>query len=106
MPGPPTPCRLVVSRPPPDGLGDQYPITVSVDGKAVGQLAPGDRVGCELAPGRHRLHASNTLMRKALVFEGRPGEEARFVTRNRAGLGTTFFAAMGAGWLYVALERE
>ena len=98
-------ARLIVRRPA-DGVGDQYRISLKLDGAPIGSLGPGESVSREIAPGEHRLHASNTLMRKAATFAARPGEEARFLARNRPGPGSAVFAAFGAGWLYVALERE
>src|SRR5688572_3047259 len=98
-------ARLIVRRPA-DGVGYQYRISVKLDGAAIGSLGPGESVSREIASGEHRLRASNTLMRKAVTFASGPGEEVRFLVRNRPGPGTAVFAALGAGWLYVALERE
>jgi hypothetical protein len=98
-------ARLSVRRAPADGLGDQYPIRLTLDGVPLGVLMPGESVDREVAPGRHRLRGTNTLMRKAMDLELAPGETALVLTRNRSGLGTALFAAFGAGWLYVALER-
>ncbi len=100
-----TAARLIVRRPV-DGVGDQYRISLKLDGAAIGSLGPGESVTRGIAHGEHRLHASNTLMRKATTFTAGAGEEVRFLVRNRPGLGTAVFAAFGAGWLYVALERE
>ena len=98
-------AKLIVRRPA-DGVGDQYRISLKLDGVAIGSVGPGESVSREVAPGEHRLRASNTLMRKATTFRTGAGEEVRFLARNRPGLGTAVFAAFGAGWLYVALERE
>lgn len=98
-------AKLIVRRPA-DDVGDQYRISLKLDGAAIGSVGPGEGVSCEVAPGEHRLRASNTLMRKAVTFVGDAGEEVRFLVRNRPGLGTAVFAAFGAGWLYVALEQE
>lgn len=101
-----TRAKLTVTRVPADGLGDQYLISLSLDGESLGSLAPGESISRPLDAGRHRVVASNTLMRKAVELDAGPGDEIRFVTRNRRGPGTTLFAALGAGWLYVGLERE
>jgi hypothetical protein len=98
--------RLVVARGPADGLGDQYQISLWLDDQALGELGPGEVLDRPIAAGAHRLRASNTLMRKTVEFVAQPDGNVRFATRNRAGLGTTLFAALGAGWLYVVLERE
>lgn len=100
-----TAARLTVRRPA-DGVGDQYRISLKLDGVLIGSLRPGESVARAIASGEHRLRASNTLMREAVTFAADAGEEVRFLVRNCPGLGTAVFAALGAGWLYVALERE
>ena len=99
------PCQLTITRPPPGEMGDPYPITVSLDGERIGLLTPGDSVTREMAPGRHRLRAYNTLMWKSVELDAQPGERLRYVVRNRPGFGTFLFALLGSGPLYVALER-
>jgi hypothetical protein len=101
-----TAARLVVSRPPPGGLGDPYPITVSLDGERIGVLMPGDSVEREVTPGRHRLKAFNTLLWRNVDVDVSAGEEARYVVSNRAGFGTMFVALLGTGPLYPRIERE
>ena len=96
---------LTVTRAPADGLGDQYPITLRLDGRVLGRLGPGESVTAPIPAGEHRLQASNTLMRKSVQFATAPAESHHFVTRNRSGRATAVLAAMGAGWLYVELER-
>lgn len=101
----PAAARLIVRRPA-DGVGDQYRISLKLDGAPIGSLGPGESVTHDIAAGEHQLRASNTLMRNVVTLVANPGEEVRFLTRNRPGPGTAVFAAFGAGWLYVALERE
>jgi len=96
----------MVRRPPPGGLGDPYPITVWLDGDRLAVLMPGESVTRETTPGRHRLKAFNTLLRKTVEIDIASGEEVRMVASNRAGFGTMLFAMLGVGPLYVGLERE
>ena len=100
------PALLTVRRPPPSGLGDPYPITVWLDGERLAVLMPGDAITREVAPGRHRLKAYNTLLRKTVELDLAPGEDVTIMASNRAGFGTMLFAMLGVGPLYVALERE
>jgi hypothetical protein len=100
------PAQLTVRRPPPGGLGDPYPITVWLDGERLAVLMPGESVTRETPPGRHRLKAFNTLLRKSVELDVAPGEEVRMVASNRAGFGTLLFAMLGVGPLYVGLERD
>lgn len=103
---PPQPARVTVRRSPPGGLGDPYPLTVWLDGERLALLMPGQSVTRETAPGRHRLKAFNTLLRKSVEIDVAPGEEVRMMASNRAGFGTMLFAMLGVGPLYVGLERE
>jgi hypothetical protein len=102
----PAPALLIVRRPPPSGLGDPYPITVWLDGERLAVLMPGDSVTREVAPGRHRLKAYNTLLRKTVELDFAPGDQLTMVASNRSGFGTMLFAMLGVGPLYVGLERE
>jgi hypothetical protein len=97
-------ATLIVARAPADGLGDQYQIAIRLDGELLGGLSPGETLTREIQPGSHRLLATNTLMRKVVAFHAAAGAQLQFRTRNLRGFGTDFFAAMGAGWLYVDLE--
>ncbi len=99
-------AHLTIRRAPPGGLGDKYPITVSLDGAPWGTLRPGEALARELAPGRYRLRVYNTLVWKNLELELAPGDQVGFVARNRAGPGTELLALLGAGPLYLAVERE
>ena len=97
--------RLVVVRNSPDDV-QQRQVVVSLDGAPLETLLFGESAAREIEPGRHRLKAHNTLVWKTLEFEARPGEEARFLVVNRAGLGSmTLVALLGVGPLYVTLER-
>jgi hypothetical protein len=81
-------------------------VVLSLDGDRIATLLFGDRATREIAPGRHRLRAHNTLVWKTVEFEARPGEHVRFATVNRAGLGSmALVALLGVGPLYVTLER-
>jgi hypothetical protein len=103
---PADPARLTVVRPPPGGLGDPYPITLSLDGERIGVLMPGESLTVDVEPGRHRLRAFNTLLWKQIALDVAAGEELRFRVSNRAGFGTMLVALLGTGPLYVRIERE
>ena len=86
-------------------------IVVSVDGQRLGILHHGDELTQEVAPGRHTIQAHNTLFRKSLDFTVGVGERVSFLAINRAGWGTYsvwafWIGFLGAGPLYVTLERE
>ena len=98
--------KLLVRRPPPGGLGDPYPITIFLDGERRAVLMPGDSTALELAPGRHRLRAHNTLLSRTVQVESLAGEELRYLVRNRSGFWTVLVALLGTGPLSVAVERE
>jgi hypothetical protein len=45
----------------------------------------GDATSRDVAPGRHTLRVSNTLVWNTIAFDVKPGEQARFEAINRAG---------------------
>jgi hypothetical protein len=98
-------ARVVVERPP-ERLGEQYLITLTLDGERIGRLEPGESVAREVQPGSHRLRAFNSLFWKTVAFDLAAGSTIRFVTRNRENFFTTFSALMGSGFLSVVLERR
>ena len=98
-------ARLTVER---TDAGDvrTRQVVLSLDGDALATLLFGQRVSREIQPGPHRLRAHNTLVWKTIEFDAQPGEHVRFQTVNRAGFGSTALVALlGAGPLYVTLER-
>ena len=61
----------------------------------------------EIAPGRHVLKANNTLVRKSVEFDARPGEHVRFRCINRPHWTLMLcMAVLGAAIVTVVLERE
>ena len=97
---------VVVTRTPPGGLGDQYPITIWLDGERLGILMPGQSLTREVAAGPHQLKANNTLLSKRHGFEAAAGEARRFVTFNHASWGAMLFAFLGTGPLSLVIAPE
>ena len=78
-----------------------------MDGEPLGTLLYGQQVTRDVAPGRHRLKAHNTLFWKNIEVELQPGQHARFVVVNKAGTGTlSLLGVLGVGPLYLAFERR
>ena len=85
----------------------QRQMIVKLDGEVFATLMYGDTHTRILEPGWHRLTVDNTWVWKNLNFEVEPGGHAKFVLINRAGRFTWFLGAtMGAGPMYIAIERE
>jgi hypothetical protein len=102
----PSSARITVVRTHPDDVRTRQ-IIVSADGEHLGELLYGESLTKEIAPGRHRLRAHNTLFWKTHEVDLRAGEEARFVVVNRAGTGTfSLLSLLGVGPLYLTFERE
>ena len=99
-----TPARLVVTRDAPDDVGDRQ-ILLSVDSEHWTTLLFGQSASREIPPGSHRLKADNTLFRKTVPLEVRPGEEVRFVVANRKGPGSGIFLLFGAPLYYLQISR-
>ena len=58
-----------------------------------------------MAPGPHRLRVHNTLFWKTIDLDLRPGEHARFLVINHAGLGSLSMPGLlGAGPLFLKVE--
>ena len=82
-------------------------MVVAIDGRRVATLMFGQTATTEVAPGRHRLRAHNTLVWKTVDFDVKSGETARFTVVNRPGRGTSgLLSLIGARPLYVEIRRE
>jgi len=100
------PAMLTVRRTADDDVQDRQ-VYLSVDGEDWVTLLYGQEVSRELAPGPHTLKANNTLVRKTVTFDVRPGAHVRFQCTNKAHwTGMLFMAFLGAAVLTVRLERE
>jgi hypothetical protein len=102
----PLAAELIVHRPPNPGMGEQYPMTIAVDGRDVALLAPGATATLALEPGPHRLRVGNTLFRSAVEFEAVAGERLAFEVRNRRNGATELFALLGAGMWSIVIDRR
>jgi hypothetical protein len=99
-------ARITVARQSPQDIGYRQ-VFVSLDGKDLALLRHGEAATCEVEPGRHLLRVHNTLIRKKVELDLRPGEHARFTAVNRAGWGTySLGALLGVGPIYLSFERE
>jgi hypothetical protein len=83
-------------------------IFFKLDDEDIGLLRFGEELTRDVAPGKHRLKADNTLFRKTVDFDVAVGEHATFVAINRAGFGTysVFAFFVGGGPIYLTFERE
>jgi hypothetical protein len=98
-------ARLTVERTSPQDVGTRQ-VVLSLDGEPLATLLFGQQATRDIAPGRHRLRAHNTLVWKTVEFDAAADEQVRFCTVNRAGLGSmALVALLGVGPLYVTLER-
>ena len=100
------PGRITIARTSPDDARERQ-VVVSLDGRKLATLMFGGTFDTEVAPGRHRLRAHNTLVWKTLDFDIRAGETARFSIVNRPGRGTFgLLSILGARPLYVELTQD
>ncbi|MEZ5419575.1 MAG: hypothetical protein R2708_19830 [Vicinamibacterales bacterium] len=100
------PAMLTVRRTSKDDVQDRQ-VYLSVNGEDWATLLYGREVTREIAPGRYTLKANNTLVRKSVVFDVRPGEHVRFQCVNKAHwTAMMFMAFLGAAFLTVVLIRE
>jgi len=84
----------------------QRQLVIWIDGEKLGDLMFGESFSRDIAPGRHTLRVSNTLVWKTVPFEVKPGEQVRFEVVNRPGkLTYPMLVLLGAGPLYVTIKR-
>lgn len=99
-------AELTIHRPPNPGMGEQYPMTIAIDGRKVALLAPAQSATVALEPGSHRLRVGNTLFRSAIDFEVAAGERLTYEVLNRRNAATDFFALLGAGMWSISITRR
>ena len=100
------PAMLTVRRTSRDDVQDRQ-VYLYVDGEDWATLLFGKEVTREIAPGRHVLKANNTLVKKSVEFDVKPGEHVRFQCINKPHwTARMFMAFLGAAFLTVRLERE
>ncbi|NTV62664.1 MAG: hypothetical protein HGA65_03880 [Oscillochloris sp.] len=81
-------------------------VRVWLDEELIATLKHKQAVARSVAPGHHTVRAHNTLVGKSIAFELAEGEHARFSTANRSGCATSLIFILGAGPIYLSLERE
>jgi hypothetical protein len=95
---------LTVHRTSPEDVRDRQ-VIISVDGRRIGQLLFGQTLTCEIAPGRHRLRANNTLVWKTVEFIAIEGSQAHFTCINRPAPGMVYMIGVfGLAPLLVTLK--
>lgn len=100
------PSMLTVRRTAKDDVQDRQ-VYLTLNGEEWATLYYGKDVTREIGPGRHTLKANNTLVRKTVVFEVKPGEHVRYQCVNKAHwTAMMFMAFLGAAFLTVTLVRE
>ncbi len=99
-------AMLTVRRTAKDDVQDRQ-VYLTLDGEEWGTIFYGKEITREIAPGRHTLKANNTLVRKSVVFDVKPGEHVRYQCINKAHwTAMMFMAFLGAAFLTVKLVRE
>ncbi|NNJ09060.1 hypothetical protein EKD04_001820 [Chloroflexales bacterium ZM16-3] len=81
-------------------------VRVWLDGELIATLKNKQSVTRAAGPGHHTLRAHNTLVGKSIDFELGEGEHARFTTSNRSGCASSLIFLLGAGPIYLSLDRE
>lgn len=100
------PAQLTVTRKADDDLQDRQ-VYLRLDGEEWATIYYGQTITREIPPGRHALKADNTLFRKTVEFDARPGEHVRFRCINRPHWTLMLFmAVLGAAIVTVVLERD
>jgi len=99
------PTMVTIERTSPEDVRDRQ-VIISLDGERIATLLYGQSCSREIAPGRHRLRANNTLVWKTVEFDAEPGVEVRFRCVNWAPSGFYLLLGLfGVAPLLVRLER-
>lgn len=100
------PAQLTVARQSDEDIQDRQ-IYLYLDGEDWATIYYGQTITREIPPGRHVLKANNTLVRRSVEFDVRPGGHVRFRCVNRPHWTTMLFmAVLGAAIVTVDLVRE
>jgi hypothetical protein len=79
----------------------------SLDGERIAILVFGDVAAVTITPGHHELRVHNTLSRKKVEFDARPGQHVRFNVANVPGKGFAYLAFfMGVALMWTTVERD
>ena len=100
------PARIVLKRTSPEDV-KQRQVIVKLDGEHIGNLMFGRSMTREIEPGHHTLRVDNTWNKRTIEFDVAEGADAVFHVTNRVGRFTWLLvSALGAGPMYVSIERE
>lgn len=80
-------------------------IKLVLDGDDLNPLKSGTSTLVEIEPGHHRLRIDNTFHAKTVEFDVRAGEQVHYRIWNKRGLGSWLVELIGAGPMYLAIEK-
>jgi len=80
-------------------------IKLALDDADLNLLKSGTSTLVEVEPGFHRLRIDNTFHAKTVEFDVRAGEQAHYRIWNKRGFGSWLVELMGAGPMYLAIEK-
>ena len=99
------PSSVTVSRTSEEDF-KQRQLVIWIDGGKIGDLMFGEAFSRDVAPGRHTLRVSNTLVWKTVTFDVKPAEQVRFEVVNRPGrLTYPMLVLLGVGPLYLTVKQ-
>lgn len=85
----------------------QRQVILKLDGEPFGVLLFGETITRAIEPGSYSLRFDNTWIKKTVEFKIAEGEHVTYQVINRAGRFTWWMvAALGAGPLYLTIERQ
>ena len=99
------PATIEVFRDGQEDVQDRW-VRLSIDNEPEEILRYGETFRRQLAPGRHRLAAHNTLSRDVIEFDATPGQTIRIRCHNHfAKGGVLMMLTIGFAFIKVRLER-
>jgi hypothetical protein len=80
-------------------------IKLALDGEDLTILKSGKAIVVGVEPGHHRLRVDNTFYPKTVAFDVKAGEQMHYRIWNKRGFGSWMVEVLGAGPMYLAIER-
>lgn len=80
-------------------------IKLVLDGHDLGAIKSGKTIAIDVEPHKHTLRVDNTFHTKTVNFEAKPGERLHYRIWNRRGFGSWMVDMLGAGPMYLVIEK-
>ena len=95
-------ATISITRDTPDDIQDRW-IRITIDDQPEEILRYGETLTRDVAPGRHRIKAHNTLSRDTIEIDAQPGEDIRIACHNAIARGSILML-MTTGFAFITVK--